>query len=288
MSSVRPVTPVCLVAILLVGLLAASSPAQGQAPPAKRPMTFLDMQHLEQVGTPRPSPDGRWLLYTLNKPDWKEARRQSDIYVVSIENGIGSTRQLTFSRGKNEAQPAWAPDGSFFVYASNRDAPPSKEEQNQLYLMRIDGGEGLKITDAKEGVSTFAFSRDGAWLVYRSGKAGEEQLYRLGVKGIEEAKAEQLTRHEGGVGAWRWSPDGRRIYFIAPERLGVPTELFVYPGKTHGIPDQRNQLVKAVSEMAWMDYYVRGIGEKFSWRMVLDTLPGEETERKEEGEKGTK
>jgi len=27
-----------------------------------------------------------------------------------------------------------------------------------------------------------------------------------------------------------------------------------------------------VSEMAWMDYYVRGIGNKFQWRDVLKTL----------------
>jgi hypothetical protein len=24
--------------------------------------------------------------------------------------------------------------------------------------------------------------------------------------------------------------------------------------------------------MAWMDYYVRGQGQKFAWRSVLDTL----------------
>jgi hypothetical protein len=46
----------------------------------------------------------------------------------------------------------------------------------------------------------------------------------------------------------------------------------MYPGDTHGIPDARNQLVKAVAEMAWMDHYVRGIGEKFVWRDVLETL----------------
>ena len=38
------------------------------------------------------------------------------------------------------------------------------------------------------------------------------------------------------------------------------------------IPDPRNRLVKAVSEMAWMDYYVRGIGNKFQWSDVLETL----------------
>src|SRR5688572_7446694 len=58
----------------------------------------------------------------------------------------------------------------------------------------------------------------------------------------------------------------------ALKRIGVPTELFMYPGESHGIPDARNQLVKAVAEMAWMDHYVRGMGVKFSWQDVLKTL----------------
>jgi hypothetical protein len=49
----------------------------------------------------------------------------------------------------------------------------------------------------------------------------------------------------------------------------------MYPGNTHGIPDTRNQLVKSVSEMAWMDFYVRGMGQKFAWRDVLKTLEDE-------------
>jgi hypothetical protein len=46
----------------------------------------------------------------------------------------------------------------------------------------------------------------------------------------------------------------------------------MYPGRSHGIPDPRNRLVKAVSEMAWMDHYVRGIGDTFEWKQVLETL----------------
>jgi dipeptidyl aminopeptidase/acylaminoacyl peptidase len=67
------------------------------------------------------------------------------------------------------------------------------------------------------------------------------------------------------------SPQSIELH-MALKQLGVPTELFMYPGNTHGIPDPRNQLVKSVSEMAWMDYYVRGIGKKFAWRDVLQTL----------------
>lgn len=68
------------------------------------------------------------------------------------------------------------------------------------------------------------------------------------------------------------SPQSVELH-MALKKLGVPTELFVYPGNSHGIPDARNQYVKAVSEMAWMDYWVRGVGEKFSWKQVLESLP---------------
>jgi dipeptidyl aminopeptidase/acylaminoacyl peptidase len=70
--------------------------------------------------------------------------------------------------------------------------------------------------------------------------------------------------------------------FMALKQLGVPTEFFMYPGDSHGIPDPRNRLVKAVAEKAWMDHYVRGMGERYAWadvrRELLKTLeqPAEE------------
>ena len=219
-------------------LVAAQTPADG-----KRPMTFLDQQNMRQVGSPTPSPDKKWLLYTISVPDWKEAKRQTDIYVVSMDQGVPSTRQLTYTKDKSEAQPRWAPDGSFFLFSSNRDAPPpsagsaASEPQAgpfggptggpgfQLYMMHPDGGEARKITDAKEGVTTFAFSKDGNWLVYRSGKAGEEQLYRMPVAGIDTAKAEQITRHPTGVGIWRFAPTGNRIYFITADTIDLDEKL---------------------------------------------------------------
>ncbi len=210
---------VLLVAALLVLGPGLSGRAGAQAPVAgaKRPMTFLDMQRTRSMGAASVSPDGRWMLYTISTPDWKEAKRQSDVYLVSLQQGVSSTKQMTFTRDKNETEPRWARDGSFFVFASNREAPSSSANQNQLYLMRPDGGEARRITDAKEGVSTFAFSKDGRWLVYRSGKAGEEQLYRLPIAGIDTATAEQVTKQDAGVGAWQLAPDSRRIYFVGPE-----------------------------------------------------------------------
>jgi dipeptidyl aminopeptidase/acylaminoacyl peptidase len=214
------------VAAMVLALLATMpppAPAQSTSPAAQaaaselRPMTFLDMITMRSAGSSAISPDGRWLLYTVSQPDWQEARSQTDIFVVSLERGVASTRQLTFTTEKNETSPAWARDGSFFVFLSNRDAPANAQNRNQLYLMRIDGGEARRITNAEQGVANFAFSRDGRWLVYRSGREGQQQLHRLPIAGIESATAEQITRHPTGVGTWEWAPDSRRIYFLSPD-----------------------------------------------------------------------
>ena len=223
---------------------------------AQRPMTWLDMQNMRQLGSAAPSPDGKSLLYTLTTPNWQQARRQSDIYLVDTQRGVQSTRQLTYTKDKNESNPAWSADGRFFVFLSDRDAATGTNNANrpstlpasgpgapyfppavgagrggatyQLYLMRPDGGEARRITDAHDGVSTFAFSSDGKWLVYRSGSATKEQLYALPVTSLaagDSVRASQITRHPTGVGLWRWAPDSRRIYFVTADTVDPDEQL---------------------------------------------------------------
>ncbi len=215
----RALTIVALLVAPAWALFTAPAVDARQAGNQPRPMTFLDMQQMRQVGSPTPSPDGTWLLYTLSTPDWKEAKRQTDLYLVSTRQGVASTRQLTFTKEKNETSPRWVPDGTAFVFLSNREAPESASSRNQLYVMRPDGGEAQRLTDTKDGVSDFALSRSGGWLAYRSGKAGEEQLYRWPVAGLTTATVEQTTKHPTGVGTWQWAPDGARIYFVTPDSI---------------------------------------------------------------------
>jgi dipeptidyl aminopeptidase/acylaminoacyl peptidase len=225
-STMRGAAAPAATALFILGCtFAMPAAAAAQSGDARRPMTFLDMQLLKTAGAEAPSPDGRWMLYTVTTPDWKEAKRQTDIHMVSLQQGVQSARQLTFTKEKNETSPQWSRDGRFFVFLSNREAPDSASSRNQLYLMRPDGGEARRITDAKEGVSDFAFSKDGRWLAYRSGKSGEEQLYRLPIEGIDSATPEQLTKQAAGVGTWRWAPDSRRIYFVAPDDADADEKL---------------------------------------------------------------
>ena len=202
----RPLSVALTVSV--AALVAFAAPLAAQ----QRPFTFMDVQELKRAGSWTPSPDGSWMLYTVTTPDWEAADSQTDIHLVSLSEGLPSERQLTYTDDKNETSPAWAPDGSFFVFSSNRDG-----NENQLYMMRHDGGEARKVTDAGEGVSGFAFSPDGRWVVYRSGEAGQEQLHRLPAGNLAGGEPEQLTDGEAGVDQWDFTPDGTRIYFTRPD-----------------------------------------------------------------------
>jgi dipeptidyl aminopeptidase/acylaminoacyl peptidase len=182
-------------------------------------MTFMDVLQMRSVGGPAVSLDGKWLLYTYSVPDWIAAKSFTDIYLVSTEQGLPSTKQLTFTKDKNETSPRWARNGEFFAFLSNREAPESKSSQNQLYVMRPDGGEASKISDAKEGVGTFAFSKDGKWLAFSAGKEDERQVWIITVAGINKDKPVQLTKHKAPVTWWQFSPDSRRIYFLSPDSV---------------------------------------------------------------------
>lgn len=207
-----------LAAAFLTACLLTGGAASAQTT-RKRPMTFMDILNMRSVGSPAVSPDGKWMIYTMSVPDWKAARNYSDIHLVSMERGVASARQMTFTRDKNETSPQWSRDGRFFVFASNREAPASSSAQNQLYLMRPDGGEASRITDAKDGVGAFAFSRDGRWLAFSAGKSDEQQIWILSLGDPDKETPRQLTRHAAPISSWQFSPDSSRIYFLAPETL---------------------------------------------------------------------
>jgi dipeptidyl aminopeptidase/acylaminoacyl peptidase len=198
--------------ILILGVIPVIARAQS------RPMTFLDVQHFRNIGGVAVSPDQSRVAYTLSIADWKEGRRQTDVFAVSVAGGIESTRRLTFTGDKSETGPRWLPDNISLVFSSDRDGT-GENPPDQLYLMRVDGGEARKITDVKDGVAAFDVTRDGRWIVYAAGKAEERQLWALPVAGLDSSQPVQLTRHPTPVRQWQLSYDGRRVFFLSPDTL---------------------------------------------------------------------
>jgi dipeptidyl aminopeptidase/acylaminoacyl peptidase len=194
------------VILFVVFAAAAQAPAQAQE---KRPMTFMDVMEMRAVGAGSLSPDGQNVIYTISIPQWKVGKNFTDIF-AGPANGDHPVRRMTFTAQKNETQPQWARDSRTFGFLSDRDGP------NQLFLMRVDGGEARKLSDAKDGVNAYAFSRDAKWVAFSAGKAEERQIWIAPMDG--EGPPVQLTKHATPVTSFEWSPDSSRIFFLSPDR----------------------------------------------------------------------
>ena len=96
---------------------------------------------------------------------------------VSLAQGVSSTRQLTSPGTRTKARRVGRGTGPLGLQLQPRR--PQDGSQQQLYLMRADGGEARDITEAEGGVGEFAFTRDGQWLVYSAGKAEDRQVWAL-------------------------------------------------------------------------------------------------------------
>jgi dipeptidyl aminopeptidase/acylaminoacyl peptidase len=222
--------------------LLTAAPAALWAQGAKRPMTFLDVQEMRTASAPVLSPDGRRGVYSLTIPDWKADRRQSDLYLVETATGVSSSRQLTFTKDKNEGPARWASNDAI-VFASDRDATNGAAGEggrggggggrgggggpaaaggagNQLYYLRLDGGEAQKFTDGP-GVGQFQFTRDMRTLVYSAGRGEQQQLWALPAANLVGGTPVQLSRHATPVQQWQVSKDSKTIYFLAQDTVAT-------------------------------------------------------------------
>ena len=190
-----------LVALVLVGPLRAQE---------TRPMTFMDVMEMRSVGGGSLSPDGARVVYTVSIPHWKSGKTYTDIFVADATTGV--PRQMTFTREKNETGPQWTRDGKRVAFLSDR------EGSQQVYLMPVDGGEARKLTDAKDGVHAFAFSRDGKWLAFSAGKVEDRQLSLLDLAS-EDLTITALPKHVTPIRDFAFTEEGGRVFFTSLDRV---------------------------------------------------------------------
>ncbi len=195
-------------ATLWLVLLLTPASVAAQAPRVQPVMDYADIFRLATLGGAELSPDGAWVVYEVSKlqfPDWQ---RRTDLYVVSADGR--TTRQLTFTEGEDESGARWQPRGTTIGFTSTRD-----NKKRQLFLIRPDGGEARRVTNADDGIGAWAWSRDGAWLAYLAGPEGKRQVWIL--PGDGSGKPEQLTKHATSIESFVWGEAGKTVYFTAAD-----------------------------------------------------------------------
>jgi dipeptidyl aminopeptidase/acylaminoacyl peptidase len=140
--------------IVFLSFLFLISDAIGQNV-AKRLIRPEDIYRMKSVGSPKISPDGNWILYSVSKIDSAKDRSESKLYMIST-NGE-ETIQLTDER--SAGSPAWSPDNKYISFTSKGKAENSP---SQIFLMNRKGGEPMQLTEVKGDISRYKWFYDGS------------------------------------------------------------------------------------------------------------------------------
>jgi dipeptidyl aminopeptidase/acylaminoacyl peptidase len=237
---------ICQVVVFL-GVALSTATAGAQSAPERRPLSTADVARVRGVADPQVSPDGKWIAYTVSTVDAEKDKRDTDVWMVSWD-GADHVR-LTSLPESSESRPRWSPDGRFLAFLARRGDDDEKKLGAQVWLLDRRGGEAVKLTSVKGGVSSYAWSPDGKRLVLvvndfdpssdpekkegwkrktpppividryhfkedRDGYLGSLRTH-LQLFDIESRKSEVLTSGLADESNASWSPDGRLIAFVS-------------------------------------------------------------------------
>lgn len=204
--------------LFLTIALAAISIATVQT--TKTPLTHEAMWMLKRVGAPVPSPDGKWVIFSVIEPSYDEKEQASDLWIVPAD-GSAKPRRLTFTKG-GEGGVAWSPDSRQIVFSARREG----DEASQLYVLDVaNGGEAVRITSLSTGARSPQWRPDGKALLFVSsvypGAADDEANKKIAAE--RKAQKYRVRAYDKfPVRNWdRWVDDMQSHLFVQDAQPGA-------------------------------------------------------------------
>jgi dipeptidyl aminopeptidase/acylaminoacyl peptidase len=178
-------------------------------------MVPKDVYELKGVGSPRVSPDGRTVAYVVATIDGDANEYRSSIWLASVDGSI-EPRQFT-SGTTRDATPVWSPDGRLIAFTSKRAS-----KSMQLFVIPIEGGEAVQLTELSEDVEELAWSPDSTKIVFSARVRDHEDE-------DEEDRNRpplRLTRLQFRLDNVGWTSGRRRhLFTVAADGSSDPTQL---------------------------------------------------------------
>jgi dipeptidyl aminopeptidase/acylaminoacyl peptidase len=118
---------------------------------------------------------------------------------------------------KTIANPRISADGSSVLFTMSEPDWNQNKNITHIYIADTMSGAYRQMTNGRDSEEQPAWKPDGTRFAFLSGRNNKEnQIFMQDPAGGE---AIQFTHHEGAVKQFKWSADGKLIYFIASDPL---------------------------------------------------------------------
>ena len=152
------------------------------------------------------SPDGEHILFSSEADD-------RSVFLATVGLGGESHQRLVTLDWEHPRGARYSPDGRFIAYDS------TKGGDRRIYLISADGAQEHVLVDSPGEDDSPLWTRDGRFLLFRSNRSGQWDLYALGMQNGQPSGDEVLiTSNLGSETFLRGvTAEGR---LLAYERLG--------------------------------------------------------------------
>ena len=206
--------------LLIVIALLSTTTLYVSAQTSKVSLTHETMWMMKRVGAPVPSPDGKWVVFSLVEPAYDEKDQVSDLWIVPTD-GSAKPRRLTSTKG-GESGVAWSPDSRRIAFTARREG----DEASQIYVLDVaDGGEAVRMTSLSTGARAAQWRPDGQAIAFVStvypGAADDEANKKIAAE--RKAQKYRVRVYENfPIRNWdKWIEDTQAHVFVQTAQPGA-------------------------------------------------------------------
>jgi dipeptidyl aminopeptidase/acylaminoacyl peptidase len=157
--------------------------------------------------SPTWSPDGRYLAYEV-KPKTSPAT-EIDVYDMVLREVKHITTGTPQDKGNHN--PVWSKDGKYIVYTQEQ----AKGTDSHIFVAEVSSGQSTDLTPhtGEQLYSASDLSPDSKHVLLTSNS--ENGYENVGLLDVVTKKISWITKDKWEIQAGEFSPDGKRVIFIA-------------------------------------------------------------------------
>ncbi|OGO28962.1 MAG: hypothetical protein A2Z16_05155 [Chloroflexi bacterium RBG_16_54_18] len=127
-------------------------------------------------------------------PQVKKVINADDLYKFQVINGLRIS-----------------PDGKFLVYQQSRVDPKTEKKHSNLWVIGTERGSARQFTFGNQSDTLPRWSPDNSQIAFLSNRENKDKPPQIFLISIHGGEAQRLTKIEGVISDFTWSPDGRRL-----------------------------------------------------------------------------